>query len=94
MRFSDGCVLDEFKLSAGGKITDTCEDPFTREQLYEKIVEILLEKEDAEMSAMGYPQANMLIPKLCLMLSVMECLGIQDVIYRVTNGSTEGLLLC
>ena len=22
--------------------------------------------------------------------SVMECLGIQDVIYRVTNGSTEG----
>ena len=55
------------KLSAGGKITDTCEDPFTREQLYEKIVEIF-SKEDAEMSAMGYPQANMLIPKLCLML--------------------------
>lgn len=81
-------------LSTVGKITETATDPFTREQLYEKIVEILLGKTDDQMSAMGYPQANMLIPKLCLMLSVMECLGIQDVIYRETNGSTEGLLLC
>ena len=62
LRFRMAAFLMNLNLSADGKITDTCADPFTREQLYEKIVELLLGKDDDEMSAMGYPQANMLIP--------------------------------
>ena len=67
---------------------------FGRSELYNQIANILINKTDLEIEEMGYPQANMLIPKLCLMLSVMSCLNIKEVIYRVTNGSTEGLLIC
>ena len=77
-----------------GKIAETTMEKFSRDELYEKIIEMLLNKTDVELEEMGYPQANMLIPKLCLMISVMDCLNIENVIYRVTNGSTEGLLIC
>ena len=94
----DTCV---FRMAAylmesngSGKIVETTMEKFSRDELYEKIIEMLLNKTDVELEEMGYPQANMLIPKLCLMISVMDCLNIENVIYRVTNGSTEGLLIC
>jgi hypothetical protein len=92
--FRMAAYLMESNIASNGKITETTMDKFTRNELYNKILEILINKMDPELTEMGYPQVNMLIPKLCLMLSVMDCLCIENVIYRVTNGSTEGLLIC
>ena len=48
-------------------------------------------KTDDELTQMGYPQAAMLIPKMCLVLAVMGICGFAAFEFRPTVGSTLGM---
>ena len=41
----------------------------------------------------AYPEIHLVVPKLCLLIAVMDKLGLDDVHYEETNGSCLGVLL-
>ncbi len=48
---------------------------------------------DPELEKKGFPQPSMVLPKLALVLSVMEVLGLVRVRYAASNGSTRGIAI-
>ena len=55
-------------------------------------IESSVEKSDEELGAV-YLQPQMVVPKLCLTLAVMQQLGITDLTYQPACGSCAGLLI-
>ena len=48
---------------------------------------------EIDFSGENFPQANMLIPKIALVIAIMNRFEIPRVTYCATNGNTEGMLL-
>ena len=67
--------------------------PWSADALHGFVAEHMLEKEDAYFIAQKFPQANMLLPKIALVIAIMKHFQIQQVLYCPTNGNTEGMLL-
>ncbi len=68
------------------------ESSFTSEDI-RRALPLVLDKSDAEIDRLGFPQSNYLVPKLALAVAVMELLGLGTVVYKATVGCTLGLLV-
>ena len=80
------CEVDESKLHSG--------NPWSPDELYTFACEYLLGKEDQYLhDERLFPQANMVLPKIALVIAVMQVCRIKKAVYRQTNGNTEGMLL-
>ena len=55
-------------------------------------VEQLVGSTDEQLTALGYPQPEMVIPKLVLMHTAMTTLGVKEVHYQPSNGGCRGIL--
>ncbi|GAB5369091.1 hypothetical protein AAMO2058_001375400 [Amorphochlora amoebiformis] len=58
-----------------------------------KSLKALVTLTDTEIQSRGLPQPTMVIPKMVLVLSVMDTLRIPEVYYFKTNGSTKGVVI-
>jgi hypothetical protein len=56
------------------------------------LVESLVDKSDEQLAATGFPQVQMVVPKLCLVTAVMREIGLDRFPYVPTVGSTLGMI--
>jgi hypothetical protein len=67
--------------------------PWTASDIHGYVVDNMLGQVDDHFSTENFPQANMLIPKIALVIAIMNRFEIPRVTYCATNGNTEGMLL-
>jgi hypothetical protein len=67
---------------------------YTRDQVWNVALRSALDQTDEELREKGFPQPEMLLPKLVLLVAVMDVFAIPWIVFYPCLGSNPGLLLC